>query len=195
MTNVIGLTGGIATGKSVVSKYLIQKGYFVIDADQMTHDLQKKGQTAYSKIVAYFGKEYLLNSGELNRAKLAKHVFSNQNELKVITQIMDYELRSNIKQLIDMHSNENNIFLDAPTLFETGYEKLVDQTILVYCNSVNQFARLIKRDGLSYTDANDRLKSQWSLDIKIRLADNLINNNDSIEQTRKQIDQFLMNLR
>ncbi|UDM32584.1 dephospho-CoA kinase [Lentilactobacillus laojiaonis] len=191
MAKVIGITGGIATGKTLVSQYLISKGYFVIDADKATHDLQKKGTQTYNEILSHFGKEYLLDNGELNRSKLANLVFKNSKYLKILTQIVNKSLRQQIVDLINDHQDEEIIFLDAPTLYEAGYSYLVDKVMVVYCDSKNQFDRLLKRDGLTFTEANHRLKNQWSLDIKKSLADILINNNDTSDLTYQQIDQFL----
>ncbi|XIF20342.1 MAG: dephospho-CoA kinase [Acetilactobacillus jinshanensis] len=175
---IIGLTGGIATGKSNVSQYLGQRGDWIVDADTITHSVQAKGQPGLRAIIQTFGSQYLKSNGNLNRAKLGHFVFTHPQKLRQLVRIID--------PFISKH-----VVLDAPTLFESGYQYLVDKVMVVSCGPVIQLHRLMQRDHLSITDAESRIDSQWPLSIKERLADWVINSDGTKRQTLSQVSELI----
>ncbi|WP_105955922.1 dephospho-CoA kinase [Apilactobacillus quenuiae] len=186
MVKVIGLTGGIATGKSNVSDFLSKMGYQIIDADKITYQLQQKGSDCLNAIIEYFGNSILKKNGELNRSNLAKLVFGNRDNLTKLMRIMDPYIRSNVQSIID-NTNEKIVIFDAPTLFENGYSFMCDMIMVVTCTPINQLNRLQLRNNFSISDSIKRIKSQWPLEFKEKLADYLIDSNGSIMQTRNQV--------
>ncbi|GEP22855.1 MAG: dephospho-CoA kinase [Lentilactobacillus diolivorans] len=193
MTKIIGLTGGIATGKSVISNYLKQKNIPIIDADQITHQVEKRGQSGFDAIVSHFGGQILDETGEIDRQRLARIVFSDSKSLKQLVRIIDPHIRSAIFQQVSMHLQAQLVVIDAPTLFENGYIHLVDEVVVVYCDSVTQLHRLMKRNRLSISEANARIKNQWPLQIKCNLANTIMYNSGTIKETLIQVDQWLAN--
>ncbi|MCX8743375.1 MULTISPECIES: dephospho-CoA kinase [Lactobacillaceae] len=193
MTRVIGLTGGIATGKSTVAEYLASVGYEIIDADKITHQVQSKGSKGLEAIAAFFGKDIIKEDGELNRQKLGSIVFNNKSKLIELTRIIDPFIRSEVIRRINETTNEV-VILDAPTLFENGYHFMCDDVISVVCDFAEQEKRLMERDSLSKEDADARIKSQWPLKIKAELSTYVIDSNGSIMQTRNQVVKLFNNI-
>jgi dephospho-CoA kinase len=192
MVKVIGLTGGIATGKTTVSKYLNSIGYQIIDADKITHKVQKKGSEGLDAIATFFGSDILNENGELNRSRLGNMVFSNNHLLRELVRIIDPYIRKQIITDIQTASHAV-VILDAPTLFENGYHYLCDEIIVVTCSYENQLKRLMQRDQLPQQVAKQRINSQWPLDVKVKLANHVINSNGSIMQTREQVVKLFNN--
>lgn len=192
MVKVIGLTGGIATGKTTVSKYLNSIGYQIIDADQITHMVQKKGSEGLNAIATFFGSEILNANGELNRPRLGAMVFKHPDKLRQLVRIIDPYIREQIIKEIK-NTTHDVVILDAPTLFENGYHYLCDEIIVVICSYENQLQRLMQRDKLTCLAAKHRINSQWPLDIKTQLADHSVDSNGSIMQTRQQVVKLLNN--
>lgn len=193
MTRVIGLTGGIATGKSTVSEYLTSVGYEIIDADKITHQVQSKGSKGLEAIAAFFGKDIIKENGELNRQKLGSIVFNDRSKLIELTRIIDPFIRSEVIRRINETKNDV-VILDAPTLFENGYHFMCDDIISVVCDLDEQEKRLMERDYLSKEEADARIKSQWPLKIKAELSTYVIDSNGSIMQTRNQVVKLFNNI-
>ncbi|TMT01228.1 dephospho-CoA kinase [Apilactobacillus kunkeei] len=193
MTRVIGLTGGIATGKSTVSDYLASVGYEIIDADKITHQVQSKGSKGLEAIVAFFGKDIIKEDGELNRQKLGSIVFKDKSKLIELTRIIDPFIRNEVNNRINKTKNKL-VILDAPTLFENGYHFMCDDIISVVCDFDEQEKRLMKRDSLSKENADARIKSQWPLKIKSELSTYVIDSNGSIMQTHNQVVKLFNNI-
>ena len=192
MGKIIGITGGIASGKSTVTEFLRQKGFQVVDADAVVHQLQKPGGRLYQVLVEHFGEKILLENGELNRPLLASLIFSNpeEQEWSKITQgeIIREELAALRNQL---NQTEALFFMDIPLLFEQNYASWFDETWLVYVNRDVQLERLMKRDQISKEAAESRLNSQWPLERKISLASHSLDNNGNQEQLIAQVVQLL----
>ena len=192
MRKIIGITGGIASGKSTVTEFLRQKGFQVVDADAVVHQLQKPGGRLYQVIVEHFGEKILLENGELNRPLLANFIFSNpeEQEWSKITQgeIIREELAALRNHLAQ---TEALFFMDIPLLFEQDYASWFDETWLVYVNRDVQLERLMKRDQISKEAAESRLNSQWPLERKISLASHSLDNNGNQEQLIAQVVQLL----
>jgi len=192
MGKIIGITGGIASGKSTVTNFLRQKGFEVVDADAVVHQLQKPGGRLYQILVEHFGEKILLENGELNRPLLASLIFnsfderewSKQTQGKIICQELG-SLREKLAQ------TEALFFMDIPLLFEQDYASWFDETWLVYVNRDVQLERLMRRDQISKEAAESRLNSQWPLERKISLASHSLDNNGNQEQLIAQVVQLL----
>ncbi|AQW21945.1 dephospho-CoA kinase [Lentilactobacillus curieae] len=193
MSKIVGLTGGIATGKTQVSNYLKTFGIPIIDADIVTKMVEAKGHEGLVAIISEFGEDFLDVNGELDRKKLAQTVFSSDSELKRLVRVINPFIGSEIYRQINELKDQKMVVLDAPTLFENGYNSIVDETVVVYTDPVKQLSRLINRNQLSITDAMARINSQWSLETKRDLADVIIYNSKEFDLTKLQIDDWLRN--
>jgi len=192
MGKIIGITGGIASGKSTVTNFLRQKGFEVVDADAHVHQLQKSGGRLYQILVEHFGEKILLENGELNRPLLASLIFSNSEEQEWSKETQGQIIREELGSLRDkLAQTEDLFFMDIPLLFEQEYASWFDETWLVYVSRDTQLDRLMKRDYLTIEDAQARLASQWSLEEKKRLASHILDNNGSREQLLSQVASLL----
>ena len=192
MGKIIGITGGIASGKSTVTNFLRQKGFEVIDADAVVHQLQNPGGRLYQMLVAHFGAKILLEDGELNRPLLASLIFNNSDEREWSKQTQGKIIREELGSLRDkLSQTEDVFFMDIPLLFEQDYAAWFDETWLVYVSHDVQLKRLMKRNHLSKESAEVRLASQWSLEEKKKLANHLLDNNGSRDQLLSQVVTLL----
>ena len=192
MGKIIGITGGIASGKSTVTEFLRQKGFQVVDADAVVHQLQKPGGQLYQVLVEHFGEKILLENGELNRPLLASLIFSNPEEQEWSKRTQGEIIREELAALRNQFAQtEALFFMDIPLLFEQNYASWFDETWLVYVNRDIQLERLMKRDQISKEAAETRLNSQWPLERKISLASHSLDNNGNREQLIAQVIQLL----
>ena len=192
MGKIIGITGGIASGKSTVTEFLRQKGFQVVDADAVVHQLQKPGGRLYQVLVEHFGEKILLKNGELNRTLLASLIFSNPEEQEWSKRTQGEIIREELAALRNQFAQtEALFFMDIPLLFEQDYASWFDETWLVYVNRDVQLERLMKRDQISKEAAESRLNSQWPLERKISLASHNLDNNGNQEQLIAQVVQLL----
>lgn len=192
MGKIIGITGGIASGKSTVTEFLRQKGFQVVDADAVVHQLQKPGGRLYQVLVEHFGEKILLENGELNRLLLASLIFSNPEEQEWSKRTQGEIIREELAALRNhLAQTEALFFMDIPLLFEQNYASWFDETWLVYVNRDVQLERLMKRDQISKEAAESRLNSQWPLERKISLASHSLDNNGNQEQLIAQVVQLL----
>lgn len=192
MGKIIGLTGGIASGKSTVTSYLREKGYAVIDADRVVHDLQAQGGELYQALVEHFGTEILLDTGDLNRPALAQRIFSSQNEIAWSNQVQGEMIRKALARERDrLVETEDLFFMDIPLLIEQGYLDWFDKVWLVYVTEHTQLERLMERNALTEDQVRDRLAAQMSLEEKKALVDLVIDNNSKRDHLYQQIDRAL----
>lgn len=192
MGKIIGITGGIASGKSTVTDFLRQKGFQVVDADAVVHQLQKPSGRLYQVLVEHFGEKILLENGELNRTLLASLIFSNPEEQEWSKRTQGEIIREELAALRNqLAQTESLFFMDIPLLFEQNYASWFDETWLVYVNRDVQLERLMKRDQISKEAAESRLNSQWPLERKISLASHSLDNNGNQEQLIAQVVQLL----
>ena len=192
MGKIIGITGGIASGKSTVTNFLRQKGFEVVDADALVHQLQKPGGRLYQILVEHFGEKVLLEDGELNRPLLASFIFSNDEEREWSKQTQGQIIREELGSLRDKFAQTEDIFfMDIPLLFEQDYASWFDETWLVYVRQDTQLDRLMNRDQLSQESAKTRLASQWPLEEKKKFATYILDNNGSREQLLSQVETLL----
>ena len=192
MGKIIGITGGIASGKSTVTNFLRQKGFEVVDADALVHQLQKPGGRLYQILVEHFGEKVLLEDGELNRPLLARLIFSNSEEREWSKQTQGQIIREELGSLRDKFAQtEDLFFMDIPLLFEQEYASWFDETWLVYVSRDTQLDRLMNRDQLSQESAKTRLASQWPLEEKKKFATYILDNNGSRGQLLSQVVTLL----
>ena len=196
MAKIIGITGGIASGKSTVTNYLRQKGYQVIDADQVVHELQAKGGKLYQALVSWLGSAILNEAGELERPKLSQLIFSSQENLAKSSQLQNDIIRQELANRRDqLAKTEETFCMDIPLLFEQDYADWFDEVWLVYVNPETQIKRLKARNGYSQEEAQQRLASQMKLEDKVPYADFVIKNDGNLEELIEQIDKKLRRLR
>ena len=192
MARIIGLTGGIASGKSTVTSYLKKKGYPVIDADRVVHDLQAPGGELYRALVEHFGRDILLDTGDLNRPALAQRIFSSQKEIAWSNQVQGDIIRKALARERDrLAKTEDLLFMDIPLLIEQGYLDWFNQVWLVYVTEETQLQRLMERNALREVQARDRLVAQMPLDEKKDFVDLVLDNNSKRDHLYQQIDRAL----
>lgn len=195
MTMIIGLTGGIASGKSTVSEMLKKRGIPVIDADLIAREVVEVGKKAYTEIVNAFGKEILNEDLTINRARLGSIVFQNEDKREKLNSIVHPEVRLEMKRRQEQLISEGAkaVVLDIPLLFESNLKHLVDKVIVVYTGEKNQLERLMKRNNFSKEEALSRINAQMPLKEKVKFADAVINNDGTLEETEQQLENILMN--
>lgn len=195
MVRIIGITGGIASGKSTVTEFLRQQGYQIIDADQVVHELQEPGGRLYQALLSDFGPAILQEDGRLDRPKLGTMIFGDPELLAQSSQIQNQIIREELAHRRDLLAETEDIFfMDLPLLFELQYEDWFDQIWLVDVTEKTQLSRLMTRNALSQEEAEKRIAAQLSLREKRKRADVLIDNNGSLEETRQQIRDALRKL-
>jgi dephospho-CoA kinase len=193
MALTIGLTGGIASGKSTVTEMIRGLGIPVIDADQIARDVVKVGEEAYEQIIRAFGQDILQENGEIDRAKLGAIVFYNEKERKKLNAIVHPAVRRRMlaEKEAYVQKGAKTVVLDIPLLFESELTHFIDKIIVVYVDDDIQLERLMKRNGFSKEEALARIRSQMPLHEKVKKADAVINNNGTIEETKQQLLQIL----
>lgn len=195
MARIIGLTGGIASGKSTVTSYLKEKGYPVIDADRVVHDLQVPGGALYRVLVDHFGKGILTESGELDRVALGQRIFSNPSERDWSNRVQGRLIREALAEVRDRQAAQSDlIFMDIPLLIEQGYEDWFESVWLVAVSKETQFKRLMERNHLSELQAKERIAAQMPLDEKRAHADLVLDNNGDLTALYAQLDAALKQL-
>lgn len=195
---IVGLTGGIATGKSTVSKELRDKyGLPIVDADVIARQVVEPGTSAYKKIVEHFGPlnpDLLHENGTLNRPALGQTVFGNEKERQVLNSIVHPAVRYEMARQVLYHwiTGKRLVILDVPLLFESKLDRFCGVTIVVSCSDDKQLERLLQRDShLSKTDAEQRIASQMPVETKGLLADYTIDNNGTLEQLHDNVRQVV----
>ncbi|MFW5879732.1 MAG: dephospho-CoA kinase [bacterium] len=194
----VGLTGGIVSGKTTVAQIFKRLGAKIVDLDAIARQIVKPQHEAWKKIVQNFGVEILKENQEINRKKLAKIVFSNQEKLNLLNQITHPIIIEVMKKQLNQISNQATedviCIIDAPLLFEAHIEHMMDKIIVVYINKKEQINRLLQREGLSKDEAIKRIRAQTPIEDKVLLADYVIDNSFSVEQTKEQTFQLWIEL-
>lgn len=200
-SKIIGITGGIATGKSTAVAWLYENGFQIVDADKISKALTKKGEKGYTKIVEVFGKEYLYKNGALNRKKLGELIFEDKGKREELNQILHPMIRKELlKKIEKLMENQQVVFVDIPLLFEAReYLKkdgiVFDEVWLIYTDLDNQIDRLIKRDSTNRMSAISRIRAQMDIEKKRKLADVIIYNNGSIAELYEQLNKYTKHYR
>jgi len=186
----IGLTGGIASGKSTVSMEFEKLGAVIIDADQIAKELIHPHKPLWNKIITYFGKEIQREDLTVDRCKLGEMVFSDEAERAVLNRMIHPEIKGEIDRRLKQIGKDHTdalVLVDAALLIETGTFKEMDKVIVVSASERNQISRLMDRDGLSVEGAKRRIRAQMPLKEKRKYADYVINTDRSLEEIRKQV--------
>ena len=191
---VIGLTGGIASGKSTAAEILLQLGCTVIDADKIGHETYLKGSDTYQQIIHFFGPEIVDKQGEIDRRKLGSIVFSDKNQLSKLCDIVWPEIKSlSQKRIVEMKAKypEKTIILEAAVLIEARWEGIVDEVWVIYVDPDLAAKRLMSRNKLSLAEAQARLGSQISNDERLAKANASYENKGSIGMLRSALENML----
>lgn len=203
-SKIIGLTGGIGTGKSTVAEYLKSQGYRHIDADEISRSLTCDGSPMVDKLNEIFGpngimglegNEILKSPGVLNRQALADIVFKDDKRRDKLNEIMLTEIIKIIDENIDFFHDDDcdsDVLLDAPLLFESGLESRCDQVILVVADADERIRRVCQRDGMTEEQVADRINSQMSDEDKISRSDIIIDNSHGLEELYNQLSKYLL---
>ncbi|WP_273832579.1 dephospho-CoA kinase [Guptibacillus sedimenti] len=193
MTMDIGLTGGIASGKSTVAEMIRRYDLPIIDADVMARKVVEPGEPALQDIFRLFGDDMKAEDGGLDRKKLGAVIFKDEEKRKVLNRILHPAIR---KGMLDQaaalkEQGSVHIVFDIPLLFESQLTHMVDQTLLVYVDAKTQLSRLVERDGSTEEEAFDRIQSQMPIEEKKELADDVIDNTGTREETEEQLNNIL----
>lgn len=195
MTKIVGITGGIASGKSTVVAQLRKHGYQVIDADQVVHDLQKKGGRLYQALFDWLGNAILQDNGELDRQALGQAIFGNQEMMAKSSALQNDIIRQELAQRRqELAKTESLFFMDIPLLIELDYMGWFDAIWLVVVDDEMQLNRLMARNHLTLAEAKKRMASQMPTKEKLAYADHILDNNGDKAALEKQVEALLTDL-
>ena len=189
---VIGVTGGLGTGKSAVARMFGELGATVIDADQVAHAVMEPKRLAWRALVRTFGRDILNEDETINRTRLAERVFRDAQARQELEAIVHPPVIRHIKQQLSRlrrHRRVKAVVLDVPLLMETGSESLVERVVVVTAPPEIQRKRLAGR-GMSEAQISERIAAQWEMGRKVAMADHVVDNADGLEQTRRQVRQL-----
>lgn len=193
MGMVLGLTGGIATGKSTVVDLFQQFGFPIVDADKIARQVVEPETPGLQDIVQFFGTEILTATGSLNRKKLGAIIFADAQKRTKLNQLLSSYIQAAIMAEIEVkQAHSSLVVVDIPLLYEGGYETYMDQVAVVYIPESLQLVRLMARDQLTKKEALQRIHSQWPIEKKRELADVVFDNQGEQEQTKKNISNWLV---
>jgi dephospho-CoA kinase len=187
----VGLTGNIASGKSTAAMFFSELGVHVIDADRIGHELLRSGNAAHQKIVEAFGRQVLDPDGEIDRKELGRLVFADHSKRLLLNGLIHPEVGAEIRRRISAleHTEGNGLILvDAALMVETGSYKMFRCLIVAVCSPELQISRIMNRDGLTESEARERMASQMPMSEKVKLADYIIDTSGTIQQTRAQVE-------
>ncbi len=191
---IMGLTGGIASGKSTVSALLVNKGARLVDADVIAREVMLPGHEVLAAVVRQFGNEILFPDGTLNRAKLGEIVFGDPVALETLNNLTHPAIRQEIKERMtrmEQEEPERLVIVDIPLLYESGLEELFQKIVVVYVPREVQISRLMKRNGLTYEQAEARLNAQMDIEVKRTKANYIIDNSGDLAHTEQQVADLL----
>ncbi|MBO5711699.1 MAG: dephospho-CoA kinase [Acholeplasmatales bacterium] len=189
MKKVIGITGGISSGKSFVCNEIKNLGYPLIDCDKVNHDLLAPGNSIYLKVIEAFGTNYLNDDKTINRALLAELIFNDKSAKERLNNISHPLIMEEVKRQIDLH--DGMVFVEVPLLFECKLEYMFDKIVCIYVDKNTQINRLMARDSIEYEYAAKKVESQLSLEIKKERSDYVIDSSKGFDDTYKQIQELI----
>lgn len=191
---ILGITGGIASGKSTVVNVFKEKGFPIVDGDIVARQIVEPGKPALAAIKAAFGLEVILPTGELNRKKLGEIVFQDSDKRQQLDRILNPYLRQQIKAEMAFWKNKSQLVIaDIPLMYEGHYDHYMDEVAVVYVDFLQQKKRLMARDNIDEKTAEAKINSQMPLAKKRALADTVFDNNGSKEETVQQVLNWLEN--
>ncbi len=195
---IVGLTGGIASGKSTVAKMLVERGALLVDADQIAREVVEPGSAVLAEIARFFEQHYqvqvLTSDGELDRKALGELVFANPQAKRELEGLIHPAIRATIISRVQSYAEQfpdRLVVADIPLLFESKYDYMFAEVILVYVPRDVQLQRLMVRDGLNLEQAEQRLAAQMPIEEKRQLATVIIDNRDDFTMTAQQVDNYL----
>lgn len=194
---VAALTGGIATGKSVVARILGQKGCYIQNADLIAHELMSPGQEIWRELVGHFGQAILKDNREIDRQKLGQIIFGDKAERDYLNRLTHPRIMDRVLQTIKQLENQGgyDIYItEAALVIEAGFHQFYDRLILTHCRLEVQVERLCRRDGISPEQALQKIKAQGPVEEKIPLAHYLIDTSGRLEETVEQTEQVYLSL-
>lgn len=193
----IGLTGGIASGKSTVSQMFEHAGIPVICLDELARYVVKPGSPALDEIRRAFGEEFVDEAGELDRAGMARIVFQDDGKRKLLESVIHPKVKEEMtRRALELeHLGHRMVVFDVPLLYEVGWEKFLDLVVVVYVPRQTQEERLMTRDAMSREEAEARLNAQLSIGEKRERADYVVDNTGSLERTREQVTSIIRDLK
>ncbi|WP_196593550.1 dephospho-CoA kinase [Pectinatus sottacetonis] len=188
----IGLTGGIACGKTTVCSFLRQEGAAIIDTDKIAHELVQPGGALWQAYYDHFGEKVLAADNTLDRRMIGNIVFANIKEKEWINAVSHPLIWEKVdKKIKEIElSGKKIVIIDVPLLFETGWDKFVDEIWVIYVDRKTQLKRLRQRNGYTFAEARHRIRSQMSLQLKIKLADKVINTVNPLEINKKNVKRL-----
>ena len=195
---IVGLTGGVASGKSTISNILREEGAYLIDADQIARDLVRPYTPTWHELIKTFGEEILQPDGSIHRKKLAAIVFSNPEKRSLLNRILHPRIKEETQRRlkeIGQKDPEAVVVIDAALLVETGDYREMDRVIVVYSTQAQQIERLRERDRASEEEALRIVSAQMPLGEKLKVADFVIRNEGSLEETRQKTQEVFQELR
>ena len=184
----IGLTGGIASGKTTVSDFFKKLGIQVIDADVISHEVTKPNGSAFKEIMSSFGSNILNENGLIDRKKMRAIIFNDQNKKEELEGIIHPKVREEMLKLISQ-SNDHYLIISVPLLVETGMDQMLDRTLVVDCSEETQIDRLMHRDKITFQEAQSILINQANRSARLKVADDLIVNekNVNLSELEKEV--------
>lgn len=190
---IVGLTGGIATGKSTVANMFSEAKIPLIDTDLIAKEVLNKGAIGYHEVVEYFTDEILYNNKDINRKKLARIIFTNSKKRKILNNIVHPKVKDSVLLELEKHKRLNTeiVVIDVPLLYESGFDDIVDDVVVVYLNEPLQIERLMDREQITEEYAVMKIGAQMSLEEKANRATYVIDNSSSILETKKQFNKIL----
>ena len=197
MTLVLGLTGGIATGKSTADKFFEEKNIPIVDCDEIAHNIMNVNKPAWKDIKEVFGEKYLNEDQTINRKKLGKLVFNDPTKMKILNEITHPRIFQEMESQIAQYKSEGYslIIVDAPVLFESHSEKYYDKTLVISLPQDLQIKRLMARNNLTKEEALSRINSQMALKEKEARATYVIENTGSVEDLYKKLNELLTKIK
>lgn len=190
---VIGLTGGIATGKSTVANMFSEADIPLIDTDLIAREVLNKGTDGYNQVVEYFTEDILHTDKEINRKKLARKIFTSSKKRKKLNSIVHPRVKEIVLEEIEKQKrlNKEIVVVDVPLLYESGFDDICDAVVVVYTSKELQIERLMDRENITKDYALMKIKAQMSLEEKVKKAKYVIDNSSSILDTKKQFNIIL----
>ncbi|OYS00464.1 dephospho-CoA kinase [Lactobacillus taiwanensis] len=196
MTYFLGLTGGIASGKSTADDFFKKKNIPIIDSDLIAHKIMEVGQAGYQAVVDYFGSKILTDNQTINRRKLGEIVFNDQAKLKKLNSLTHPLVHQEIKRQMEQYrlNQEKLVVIDVPLLFESGFESLCDGVLVISISPELQLKRLMKRNNFTEKEALSRINNQMPLNEKEKRATYVVANTGTINDLEKKLSDLLQKI-
>jgi dephospho-CoA kinase len=194
----VGVTGGVASGKTTVSKIFKEEGAYLLEADQIARELVQPSSPAWKELIRVFGEEILEEDGTIDRKRLATRIFSDSNQRRLLNGILHPRIKEEMEKRakeIGQKDPEAIVVFDVPLLVETGFHREVDRVVVIISEEVQQIERLKERAGMSEEETRWIISSQMPTEEKVKAADFVIRNEGSFEETRRRAKEVFQELR